>query len=1106
MNTLNSGNQPDIGRIFDLFKLTDDQRRAAAARGQDVVVTAGAGSGKTRTLVARYISLLAEGGSPRRVVAITFTEKAAREMRSRVRSSISEQISLAESAVERQRWSDLEAQIDSARIGTIHSLCSEILRTHPAEAAIDPRFNVVDEGLAATLRAQAVQETLAWLVEEPKFIPLLLNLNTSSIEKLLAFLLDHRLEAQAGFQTAVNPQETLTRAMQTGLVHPLIATPLAELRGLDLSGDLVVDAGDKLADQVTELLSLWQQAVESLASGNWVQAAMHLFTARRTTMSGNAGKKTSLAKASLVRLKDGYDACFAPWLGGKGSKDTPPDPSAEQTFQQCLVLVSEAFAYLLQTYQAALRQRQALDFDDLEAGTAHLLAAPELQKKWQVEVDALLVDEFQDTNIRQREIVLALCGETPGRLFVVGDARQSIYRFRQADVRVFRQLQEDILHRGGLVIDLNRTYRAHTPLLQATGDLLSEVMGDQPDPDRPYFVPYAALASDHDLPRHGMEAPHVEFVLGTGADAESARPAAGRALALRLHELRQGGQIQRWDDVALLFRASTGFPYYEDAFEEAAIPFVTVAGQGFYNRPEIRDVVNLLRALADPWDDLAMAGLLRSPAFGLSDAALFHLRGPSGQTRAFWSALQGDLQGLNEPDLAHARRALAILQTLIPLVDRLPVAELLKRLVDKVDYRAILASTEFTASRLWRNLDKLLADAQASEMVNVRSFLEYLDTLREVGAREGEAPAEAEGAVRLMTIHKAKGLEFPLVILADAARQRRNTGEAIYLLPETGLVFKLDSFESPPLPFRWARSINDQQADAEEKRLLYVALTRAEEKLLISGHSTPTPSGQWKANGWLGELASAGRCNIDTAAGGDQPLEVLTAGGHPLRLWVMPPSGAAIRPAPLPQAPQPSLAARPLYPPLLLPELDTTDPEPDDTLHPWRATGERLRPPADVVGRLVHTAIQHWLFPGQALLTKLLEISALNAGLSDAVQRAEALRLAELLLSRLQHHPLWQEIDQASQRYHEVPYARLVAHRRTDSGYIDLLYRDANGWQIIDFKTDALRNAAERLAAVEQYTPQMRRYAQAAQDLLRERARVRLCFLDDMGRINLLEI
>jgi ATP-dependent exoDNAse (exonuclease V) beta subunit len=361
-----------------------------------------------------------------------------------------------------------------------------------------------------------------------------------------------------------------------------------------------------------------------------------------------------------------------------------------------------------------------------------------------------------------------------------------------------------------------------------------------------------------------------------------------------------------------------------------------------------------------------------------------------------------------------------------------------------------------------------------------------------------------------MTIHKAKGLEFPLVILADAARQRRNTGEAAYLMPETGLAFKFDQFAAAPLIYRLAQFQDAQQSEAEEKRLLYVALTRAKEKLLISGHCTPTSSGEWKANGWLGDLAEAGPVDLDAAIVGDQPVETSTANGHSVRAWALPAAAAAEQAAPPAASAWPESAGAPLYRPLLTPEPETADPEPAEALRPWRATGERLRPPADALGRLVHHAIQRWSFPGNPALPGLLDTAALEAGLADPAQRAEAIRLAELLLSRLLRHPLWQEIDRASERYHEVPYARFAANQRLDTGYIDLLYRSAGsdlpGWQIVDFKTDSLRSAAEREAAVEQYRPQMRRYSQAALDLLREPARLRLCFLDDEGRISLQEM
>ena len=171
------------------------------------------------------------------------------------------------------------------------------------------------------------------------------------------------------------------------------------------------------------------------------------------------------------------------------------------------------------------------------------------------------------------------------------------------------------------------------------------------------------------------------------------------------------------------------------------------------------------------------------------------------------------------------------------------------------DYRAMLASEgeSNTGGRLWRNLDKLLSDTHASGFINIREFLDYLDTLSEVGAREGEAPADAQGAVRLMTIHKSKGLEFPVVVLADAGRARHSGSEQAYLLPEIGLAAKLDP---PPMLYRLAKWQDGLQNEAESLRILYVALTRAKDKLIISGHTTPSIKGEWKSSEWLSELGA----------------------------------------------------------------------------------------------------------------------------------------------------------------------------------------------------------------------------------------------------------
>jgi ATP-dependent helicase/nuclease subunit A len=1095
-----SMSENEIDRIIKKFDLTGPQEQATRERSRDVVVTAGAGSGKTRTLVARYVSLLADGMEPRRVVAVTFTEKAAREMRSRVRQAVAELAQESAAGPERTRWEELGAGLDSARIGTIHSLCAEILRAHPAEAQIDPRFEVLDEGLAVAFKAQAVQDTLAALAEDTQFTRLIEALGTASLKSLLAFLLGRRLDAQEFFLASRSEEGAVLRFLERSLNREEIKGCIDELEGMTAEA-LLRDAGDALAEQAANLRNTWRQAVQALANQDAAACALALFRARRNNLRRNIGLKQSRVKAITADLVEQYDSWLNPVIGGKDSKDPPPDPETERLQYELLPLVRQAFERLAAAYRQVLQQRRALDFDDLEAGALALLHNSEIQAHWQAEIQSLLVDEFQDTNERQRTLIKALAG-APGRRFIVGDARQSIYRFRRADVTVFRTEQREVEKAGGLVVDLGMTYRTHEPLLFAMSDLLHDVMGTQEIPDQPYYVPFSPLAAYRKQAPEHILPPHIEVVMGTGEDAESARPQAARALAQRLGELKAEGQIRSWDDVALLLRASTGFVDYETTLEDAGIPFVTVAGRGFYDRPEIRDLLNMLRALSDPLDDLAMAGLLRSPAFGLSDAALYLLRLQRDEPISYRLALQGDLSHLEDGDRGRAARARAILDTLLPLVDRVPVCDLLKALVDATDYRAIMAAgSQSAGGRLWRNLDKLVEDARAGGQCVVRDFLDYLETLNTAGAREGEAPSEAQGAVRLMTIHKSKGLEFPLVVLADAGRSPNNRAYSAYLLPELGLALKL---EPPPLAYRLAKQLDQQQDEAESKRLLYVALTRAKDRLLISGHIAK------RSGTWMDSLCGA--AGVDIAQAIEQagtPLEGRTSTGLPVWGWCIPPleedkeepGGELVSPPP-PLA-EPELA--PIYRPLALPKktLESSD-EPIE-LHKWRATGPAGAVPPSVLGQVVHKAIELWLFPGNPALQQTLETAAANAGLADAAQRVEAVHRAVELLKRLQAHPLYYEIEAATERFHELPYTRQTGEY-AETGVLDLLYRTAEGWRIIDFKTDSISSPGERARLVDDYTAQLRRYANAVVSLLGQPVTAHICFLDDQGKVSLVNL
>lgn len=1100
-----------IEHVLDIFTLNDKQRIAALERGKDVVVTAGAGSGKTSTLVARYACLLAEGVSPRRIAAITFTKKAAMEMRSRVRTKLIELQQNTQDPIERQKWVDLSAQMDSARIGTIHSLCTEILRNHPAEAAVDPRFKVLDEGLSMALRIQAVDDTLKRLVEEQRFLPLLENLDLRDLTKMLKEMLGKRLEARDNFKIAIDNRTRLIKELRKRMNSPLTGGLISEMRGMS-EQQLKQDAGETLTIMVRELICTWIEAENALAENDPITCANRLYEARRSSMRKNSGKKDGSTKQIIADLQKNFDMILDPLTGGKNAADPKPSEQTEILFERILPILREAFDLVHLAYQELVQKRQALDFDDLEYYAQQLLSNDEICERWQQELDALLVDEYQDTNQRQRDIVNALAGKS-GNLFIVGDMRQSIYRFRRADVTVFRGEQERICQEGGKLIDLETTYRAHEQLLNATGDLLAGVIGTDEDLTRKYYVPYTPLVANKTGIPDGIQPPHVEFVFGVGEDTESARPLAARALVERLWQLKEEKQIKKWDEVALLFRASTGFPFYEEAMEEAGIPFITVAGRGFYDRPEIRDLINILRALADPMDDLSFAGLLRSPAFGMSDVSLYQLR----QTGLpYWDALQGDLSSLLVEDQLSAKRTLNIINYLIPMVDRISVSELLKQVVDATDYRAILATADIktdekissnAAGRLWRNLDKLLDDAQVSQQVNLRDFLNMITTLNDAGAREGEAPAEAEGSVRLMTIHKAKGLEFPVVVLADSGRQVRSSSELVYFSSDMGVTFKL---KPAPMLYCLAKEVEKDQDDCEALRLLYVALTRTKSKLIISGHLKIGAGGKAILSGWAKELDAV--ANLPSLRYLDQkgdPFEEKTISNHVLRIWcildALPvSSGLSTN---IEQSSPVKSELVPLYPPLdgfgefeqeekgvRLKEIGT-----------WRATQSNERVSGDILGSMVHKAIQCWLFPDNPRLTFLLEAEAFNAGLASEKLRQDAKCRAIELLARLRQHSLWEHINSAQERYSELPYTYTVKGK-VENGVIDLLYRTVEGWQLVDFKTDNILTPLYRDELVWAYTPQVRRYAHVVRSRLGQPVQVKICFLDDQGNVEVVDI
>jgi ATP-dependent exoDNAse (exonuclease V) beta subunit len=1079
----------DTNTILEAYGLNDAQKAAARERARDVVVTAGAGSGKTRTLVARYLTLLLEGHQPTEIIAITFTEKAALEMRERIRKELRKLILTTTNPLEQEAWSAIEAGLNAARIGTIHSLCSEIIRSHPAEAGIDPQFNVITEGETAILREEAIQTSLTWAVQQPELRALFATYSVTMLTKLLQRMLDKRLEVDEWIAKGKSdPGEAIRAAIRSFLTDSEIAGAMNDLRCWHNNNELISLGGDKLALKVKEVLPLWETLISQIETADPYQLALDLFQFRRAFPNGRLGSKGDV-KETCKLIREGYDNQVHPWLGGKSGSDTPPSPEAEHAYQASLPLLVTVYQKTLNAYQQSLEALDGLDFDSLEAGALRVLGMKSPRQHWQAETAFVLVDEFQDTNQRQRELIDHLCADRQGKLFVVGDARQSIYRFRGADVTVFKNVKDEIQTKEGLATELALTYRTHPALLDGFESLLAPIMGTVEDPKQPYHVPFTPMKPGRETPAEGMVDPFVELHVGIGENATAGREAAAQLLAKRLIDMKDSGEIANWGEVALLFRATSGFGVYETAFEAAGIPYVSIAGSGFYDKPEIRDLLNMLTALANPWDDLAQVGFLRSPAIGLSDAALFTLRqNGSGERQPFYLAIQDPHPELNAQDQEKVRFAAQLQAELGTKINRQPVGVVLKELIDHTHYPAVMAAV---SNRAARNIDKLLQETLSSGYIKVQDYLIYLNLIKDTGVREGEAPTEANQSVQLMSIHKSKGLEFKVVVLADASHRSGGFASDLYLLKEMGLCPNADKAERKPLAYQLSRRVDQKYAEAESNRILYVALTRAQEKLIISGHASQG-SHHLRSDGWIKDMLNILMISLEEYQ--DEPLsEIRKLGENQALRLEMAPFDPEWTPAVQPATPEVALSTAPsdLCEPLEIKESEAASDEISANKFIWRATGTAVRPPAWVIGKMVHEALQHWYFPGEPFLEELLTKTALRHELVNPTQQAAAVDHCKQLLNRFKTHPIWQEIDQAQERYHELPYVH-----PGDDGIIDLLYRSNGGWHILDFKSDHLNGELSLQAAVREYTPQLRRYRGAVQRLLKVDAESIICFLD----------
>ncbi|HEX2086761.1 MAG TPA: UvrD-helicase domain-containing protein, partial [Solirubrobacteraceae bacterium] len=894
--------------------LTPEQAHAVAARDGDLLLSAAAGSGKTSVLVERFVRHVVEDGiAPGRILAITFTEKAAGELRRRIRARLLELDAR-----------DAAREAEGAWIGTVHGFCARVLRGHAVAAGLDPAFAILDEPVSRDLRNAAWERALAGWLDGG---------GPAALDLAAAFGADN-------LRTAIEDVYAVLRS--AGQTQPRLPVPPP------------APEPDK-----TRLLRLRDEAAAALADagdGKTIDAARDALERCRTLLA--AAGLPDRATLDAIKVSAGNTRVLkcSPCSDYVAAHAEYAEACARHRGTDAIQRLDELLAAYDAEYRAAKRARSGLDFDDLELLARDLLAgSPGVHAATRARFDRVMVDELQDSNPRQVELFRLV---SDANLFTVGDELQSIYGFRHADVEVFRARRRE-LEESGRTARLTANFRSHPEILAAVNVAFRERFGEGFAELRAGGEAAggadAGGAEAGGAEPGGAEAggdPRVELLLtsldgwdevdlGDLPRAARWRHAEARLLAQRVRELVDDGE--RPEDVVVLLRASGDLPVYERALEDQGLQTLAAGGRGYWGRQVVRDLCAWLAALANPRDEEQLYGVLASPLVGLTTdtlALIAHHARPGGAWRAIEEGRVDALLAAGEGARAGAaaaagggasererlqafRERFAAERDLAP---RLALDELLRRAIEATDYDLHVLRLPGGARRL-ANVHKLLRLAAEHERVHgrdVRGLVDRAVAELEADAREADAPVELgeAKAVRLMTIHAAKGLEFPVVCVADLGRKRPDAAPALLVRGDrVGVRLSgLDGGREHALDYQPLRDLRRAEEADEADRVIYVGLTRAERRLVLSGGIAESP--QSAPLGWLAPalLGGVDRIPEDEAVVEHGGARIRCAHNTPetvgrvLRAESLAPAGTELPEAPRPPARAP-LPAPPAPPP-----------------------------------------------------------------------------------------------------------------------------------------------------------------------------------------------
>lgn len=729
------------------FELSDDQRDAVERTGQDVCVVAGPGSGKTRVLTERFAWLVEKRAiDPERVLAMTFTEKAATEIKQRLMDRFSTR-------------PDLREGIERAWVSTIHGFCARLLREHAITAGLAPDFSVLEQAPADRMAREAAEQAIDWFLRE----------NPEETRRLL---------------------ESLDLSTQDDGPQPDLARSLLEVyEAKRLSGIVEFAPHAASSEAFKEAANLAQQILRDATVGNtanqrtghaeireWAQALLESRAELRLPVALNALVNHSPARIAAKLLKDEVlERVAAERIGRRNAG--------------LMELIQAILQKLDSLYREKKRTEAALDFADLEEFTIALLESQESIRRDVVRrFDEILVDELQDTNRLQWRLIHLIRGS----LFAVGDVNQSIYGFRYAEPAVFHEYRRALIAANAQIDALNDNHRSFKPILDAVSAILKGAAGIEP----------------RDLVSQRGGGPAVERISALGDDSEEVEAAM---VAARIREMVDS-RSREFKDIAVLVRALSAVEPFVRAFDRFQIPFLVSGGRTFWEAREIRDLMVLMAALVNPLDEIALAGVLRGPLCGIGDEELFRMG--REEWRFAFDARFGALRKMADfrsPDV------------------------LLARAIDECGYAANLSERART------NIEKLFQWLRREFTARPRPLAEMLEDVEALRGQQSEAeapPPDAANVVRVMSIHAAKGLQFP-VVFVSALHRRPDARKPVVVLTADGRLgakwrnAETGEGQSDEVHLRFVKDAKAKD-EAEENRLLYVAMTRAEDVLILS--------------------------------------------------------------------------------------------------------------------------------------------------------------------------------------------------------------------------------------------------------------------------------